>query len=376
MSNRRTAMSSASGPASRALVALCAVVALLAGPLVWARPAAAAINVDDYTSGRFTTHTSEPAFLRYPTDDAGHVSYRVGALKIHPPTLLPVYLLGDSLVRECITTQGDMAARLATASGVTTSVYDLGSGNQSFAETLAIIDNLPPGPGVVAISVSQNRFARTDAQIRPQVQASPLLLQSTTLWRFILKVFGSAPRNSILPGIKAYLADYRLRNAATLAKGRTPHNVYVQHRQNGVLPPDRKQHFVASWLATKGAPGGAFDQWDDVNGLLLERAVTRAQQRGMTVVLMEGTCDRAFVGSAWDRYQWAYRTICQKVVADTGATYIDPYPIAGLVSDDFHDVIHLLEPGRYKWMDALATQLAPTVAGVAGTTPPSPAQAP
>ena len=351
--------------------AMCAVAATLVA-LAVAPTARATVSVDSYVSGRFTTHKSEPAFLRGPGDDDGHVSYEIGTLKIHPPTAFPIYLVGDSLIRESITSTGDVATRIQTATGVTANVYLFGEGNQNFAESLAVVDNLPPGPGVVVISVSQNRFCSTPSAARDQIQGVRLLAPSTTLWRFILQTFGTAPRNSIKRGIETYLADWRHRNARILAAGRRPWHPYQQHRQGPPVSLERKQALVEAWLNDRGRPDGPFDDWHRFNTFVLERVVTRAQARGFTVVLMDGSQDGEIIGDAWDRCARVYRSACRQIAEDEQVAYVDPNLTAGLVDSDFHDVTHLIEPGRTKWMDALTTLLAPTVlrvAGVPATTP-------
>ena len=356
-----------------AAVALCATAAVVAG-----RPpvAHASINVTPYVTGSFTAHKREPAFLRDSGDDHGHISYRIAALKLHRPQRLPVYVIGDSLVRECLTTPGDLASRIQADSGVTTSVYDFGSSNQPFGESLAIVDNLPKPPGVVVISVSQNRFVWSSSLARNQVRGIRLLMPSTTLWRFILQTFGKAPRNSIAPGVTAYLADWRLRNAALLKAGKKPWHPYEMHRLGGMFSDDEKRELVAKWLTGRGRPGGAFDTWYDFNGRLLDRAVRRARARGFTVVLMEGSQNLDIVGATWDRYKAVYRPLCQQIAAADGAGYIDPNLTAGLVDADFRDAIHLVVSGRLKWMDALAGLLTPSVQALAPSPSPTAGSAP
>ncbi|HMK93097.1 MAG TPA: hypothetical protein VK576_08865 [Thermoleophilia bacterium] len=335
--------------------------------------AEASVDVDLYTSGRFTTKKPEPAFLRRSNDDPGHISYAIGALKIHPPQRLPVYLVGDSLMRECVTTEDGMAATLKTASGVETSLYVLASSSQNFGESMAIVDNLPPGPGLIVLSVGHAQFAYPLSTLSAQIQGDRLLMPSTTLWRFVLKTAGKAPRNSIAPGIAAYLAAWRRVNAQVLAAGGRPWHPYLLHRQSNVLSNANKRWRIGRWLDGRGRPGGMFDTWNDFSGSLLERLVRRAQTRGLTVVLMESSENRGMIGSAWDRTTDSYQTTCRRVAGDCGIAYIDPNLTAGLENLDFRDLLHLAPAGRPKWMNALAPLLAPTVQSIAATASTAPA---
>jgi len=352
--------------------ALCAAVATSALLALSQQVAVASVDVDSYASGSFTTRKPEPAFLRRSNDDPGHISYVVGALKVHPPQSLPVYLLGDSLMRECVTTEAEMASILQTASGVEASLYVLASSSQNFGESMAIIDNLPPGPGLVVISIGHAQFAYPLSTLSAQIQGDRLLMPSTTLWRFVLQTVGKAPRNSIAPGVSAYLAAWRRVNARTLAAGRRPWHPYVLHRQSDLLSTANKRWRIGRWLAGRGRVGGAFDTWDDVSGLLLERIVRRAQARGLTVVLMESPENRSMIRSAWDRTTRSYQATCRQVASEYGITYTDPNLTAGLVNSDFRDLLHLAASGRAKWMGALAPLLAPTVQTMAAPVSPTP----
>ena len=352
--------------------ALCAAVTTIVLLALSQQVAVASVDVGLYTSGSFTTKKAEPAFLRRSNDDPGHVSYVVGALKIHPPQHLPVYLVGDSLMRECVTTQDDMASLLQSASGVATSVYLLASSSQNLGESMAIVDNLPPGPGLVVISIGHAQFAYPATTVSAQIQGNRLLMPSTTLWRFVLQTFGKAPRNSIAPGVSAYLAAWRRINAKALASGRKPWHPYLLHRQFDVLSDADKRDRIRLWLVGRGRPGGAFDTWNDVSGELLERIVRRAQARGLTVMLMESSENTSVIGSAWDRTTRSYQAIYHQVAGDCGVTCIDPNLTAGLVDHDFRDLLHLASSGRLKWTGALATLLAPSVQALAATASPSP----
>lgn len=328
-----------------------------------------------YRTGSFTRKWREPAFLRRTGDDAGHISYVIGALKITPPTRPWVALIGGSNVRECLQTPADLSIKLEALTGVSTRVLLLGSSNQNLGETMAVVDNLPPGPGVVVIAVSHVRFAYPPAVVAPQIQGKTLLMSSPALWDFILKNQGTAPANTIAPGIKAYWADWRRKNATLLAAGKQPWHVYVQHRYYaGHLWSLGKKHSrVRLWLDNRGAPGGDFDQFNGFNAAMLAAIGTLATDRGYHLVLMEASYDSNIIGTAFNPYKAVYMPVCEQVAADHGGIYVDPNLSAGLVSADFRDLTHLVGAGRPKWTKALAKALAPVVTSLP-TPAPRPAQ--
>ena len=324
-----------------------------------------------YRSGSFTRRWREPAFLRGKADDAGHVSYCIGALKVTPPTRPWVALIGGSNVRECLQQPADLSNELADLTGVRTRVLQLGSTNQNLGETMAIVDNLPPGPGVVVIAVNHTRFAYSPVVVTRQTQGKTLLMPSPALRGFILENQGTVPADTIMPGIKAYWAGWRHKNAAELAAGDKPWHLYLRHRYNAehIWSSEKKRSRVRLWLDNRGAPGGDFDRFNGFNAEILAAIGTLAADRGYHVVFAEASCDLKIVGTAFDPYRGVYVPVCEKVAADNGGFYVNLNPGAGLASADFRDLTHLVGAGRTKWTTALAAALAPVVTSLSTPTP-------
>lgn len=350
--------------ASASASPLAAAVAQAAGT----GPAYTATTIQ---SGAFTTGIAEPAFLRYQRDDAGHVSYEVGTLKVKPPTRLPVYLIGGSNVREMIQTPADLQTALLSTSGVNTKVVDFGSTNQNFGETMAVVNNLPKGRGVVVISVNHTRFAYTPANATAEIQGTTLLMRSPALWQFITDTRGTAPADTIAPGVTFYRSDWRRRNAVALAAGQKPWNVYLPHRYfaGHLWSNAKKRSRVTLWLDGRGAAGAQFDRYHGFNGKLLQAIATLAVSRGYSVVLMEASSDLPIIGTAFDRYKAVYVPVCQTIAAGVNGLYVDLNTSTGLVNSDFHDLTHLVEPGRVKWTTGLAKALAPVAQAAASPSP-------
>ena len=348
-----------------ALVSAIACVALVAG----AFPASGADITRPYRTGAFTKQRREPAFLRGKADDAGHVSYRIGALKVSPPSRPWVALIGGSNVRECLQLPTDLSDELEGLTGVKTRTLLLASTNQNLGETMAVVDNLPKGPGVVVVAVNHTRFAYSPANVARQIQGKTLLMPSPALYEFILEDRGAAPANTIAPGIKAYWTGWRRKNAATLRAGETPWHVYLRHRYSvdHIWTADKKRSRVGLWLGNRGAPGAEFDQFNRFNGEVLAAIATLADARGYRMVFMEASCDLKIIGTAFDPYKAVYVPVCEQIAADHGGYYVDLNPTAGFVSADFRDLTHLVGDGRTKWTTALAGALAPAV-----TTLPTP----
>ena len=87
-------------------------------------------------------------------------------------------------------------------------VYVLSNQNQTFGQSLAMVDNLPAGRGVVAIGINNNRFHFSPAEVALQARGLPLLLASPTLDRFLARNPASGLAMARLPGILPGVMDF------------------------------------------------------------------------------------------------------------------------------------------------------------------------
>lgn len=371
----RMKRSSHASPAP-AFVGLVVAIVLAAFLALWVAGAQATRNVTSTTvatiaSGRFTATIPEPAFLRYPRDDRGHVAYEIGALKVHRPGNLPVYVIGGSNVREGIQTPAALQTAIERCTGVATTVVNLGATALNLAGTMAEIDNLPRGRGVVVISINQSAFAYARGDVGRQAGGDPLLIESPAVRQLASSLEpGHTPPPSIAGALHAYVAAWRNDNAAALKAGREPWNVYTPHKCNVRRVSDAaKRAEVRSWLTHAGKTGGAFFANDPFWCKVLRDAVTLARSRGFSVVISEGSLDRSVVGHAFDRYRRVYMPQCKSIARAAGARYVDPNATAGLTDRDYYDVDHLLLCGRSRWTAALAKLIAPAVRQAAKARP-------
>ncbi len=317
-----------------------------------------------FVSGSFTA-IPEDRFVRTAHDDWGAVTYRVGELKQQPPGRPMVYLLGGSNVRECIPSEQSLAAALSAAgagSPPAVGVADLGSMNQNFGESMAVVDNVPVADGgVIVIGVNHSRFAYSPAVCEDEIKGRELVMKSPALNDFA-RARGRGERiQSILPGILGYFTSYVKQTGGTLGHLGLPSHLYLQHKysQARISTPSVKEKYVHRWLSQQGRPGGAFDQYFAYNGELLDAMVRLAESRGFQVVLMEVPENKAVVGARFDRYKQVYQPFLRDLAAKDGASYVDFVPSLDLPNDDFFDLTHLVEPGRVKWQGALVEAIAP-----------------
>ncbi len=344
-----------------------------------ARPTTTATDAPlaEIVSGRFTTRVAEPAFLRFRKDDNGHVSYEVGALKVHPPKLLPVYVVGGSNVREAIQTPAALQTAIKRKTGVSTRVVTFGAYAENLTSMLAVIDNLPPGPGVVAISVDPPDFADGLNAVDKQAKGEPLLMASSAV-DDVLAGEGHTPPASIAEGYHDYMSWWRKDNSAALKAGKQPWNVYILHDCNRVAESDAvKRRLLHTWTTGPGKSGGAFFRYEKFWTSVLRAAADLAHAKGYSVVISEGSYDRAIVGRGFVPCRQIYVPACRSIARSVAGWYVDPNTTAHLTDRDFRDLYHVLASGRPKWTPALAALIAPAVRQAAkAKASPSPTASP
>lgn len=356
------------------LVCLIALVGmpLLAGP----RRSFAAQAVTDMgalrkqvTSGEFTAHTRPGSFITARYDDYDWVSWQVAALKYHPPTTPLVVIVGGSAVRECVTEDDALAADIARRSGVAVKVVTAATMMQRLPSTLAIIDNLPRGSGVVVIGVHHPTFVATQADAEAQLAGTPLLLASPALREVTVAAFGDAPAVNILPGLLHHADAYERNRGIAPFTGRD--QKYQRHRYDarGALPLATKQAMVPRFSQGIGAPGGPFYTSFDFNVALLQRCVAIARAKGYEVLLMQDPLNTTACGTAYAPYVAKYEPEVQRIVRTQKAHYVDLNRSVTLVDGDFFDLFHLLGSGREKWTAALGGSLAEIVRGIPSQSP-------
>jgi lysophospholipase L1-like esterase len=91
---------------------------------------------------------------------------------------------------------------------------------------------------------------------------------------------------------------------------------------------------------------------------MLEQLLERSRQRGVEVVLVELPRNEEIVAG---RFDWAlamYQPRVRELAGRYGVPYVDFSQEIGLGNGDFHDLSHLVEPGRELWEQRLAEELA------------------
>ena len=256
-------------------------------------------------------------------DDWRHVDAVVAALAQDPPSDPVVLLLGGSAARESLTTEPNWRRQIAAFGGGSVSAYNLGASSQGYKDDLEIVRALPAVPTILLIGLNLGRYTT----IPPQ----------------------------------------------DVASGRTLGAVYDSHRfhDGQQLSDAAKRALVARWLREKYP---RFRDRYEGNAGLLRTLIALCQERGFYPVLVELPINLPVVRHTLDRPRDRYHAGCRAAALEAGVPYEDFVGRIGLVSHDFVDFSHLVEPGASSTRPASpassSTSLHSTASPGAGRLPP------
>jgi hypothetical protein len=227
----------------------------------------------------------------------------VSDLGTHPPQTPVVLLLGGSSARESTISDRSWSDEIVRRGGPRVVTRTLASRNQIFAQDLHLVELLPSAPTLVFIGVNVGRFF-----------ADP-----TTAFR-------------AEPG---------------------PYEPPFQHRysKRRILSPERKAGVAADWMVRFYAP---FSERFATNLSWLEKVVATCLERGLRPVMLDMPRNTAVIGDRLDIPIGEYSRACEELATRYRVPFISFVSRAGLVSSDFFDIAHLVEPGRAKWQRLLS----------------------
>lgn len=315
-----------------------------------------------FVSGLWTVVPVEYC-LRDGEDSATYVSWTVGRNKRLPPGVPSVYLIGGSSAREALGSGESLAADVAQLGGPRIAVWNAASSNQDFAESLAIVDNVPDSPTWVLIGVGLGRFTASPADSEREIVGISMLVKSGHLKRYVAGEYGRYESAfTILPGVFRYLGGVAGEGLAAGGPVRHDYEAFKYTLERSYTPA-QKDDMVATWFE-RAYP--RFRANLDYNVAMLEQVVVCAQERGLHVAIVELPLNRRALDGRFDRVLAMYQTPVRALARARGVPYLDLDGENALPSSDFHDLVHLVEPGRARWQRRLARELtgllAPEVA--------------
>ena len=310
-----------------------------------------------FTSGAWSAVPVQH-WVRNATDDYMVVSWNVGRLKSHPPDRPLITLLGGSSGREAIVSGPSLAGEVQADGGPSVVARNLSSRMQRYAQSWAIVDNLPDTPTTVLVGVNLGRFTTSPASNYNQVIGRELLLKSDSLRRWVTARSGEHRYScTILPGILSALSTYvQQREDDLLFKGQLHVKKYRPHPfdDRAVLSDDTKRKLVDTWLHDYYP---AFRKVHTFDAAMLDGLIAEGKKRGLDMVIVELPWNRQIVGDSFAAAMGAYQAPTREIAAKYDVPYLDFNAQLGIPSEDFLDLSHLRPEGRAVWQAELARQL-------------------
>ncbi len=308
------------------------------------------------------TTVDEGRLLRMDHDDYVHVAVRIQQLKENPPATRTIYLLGGSGTMECIVSEASLAAQIGHDARQPVQVVSLAAHQESMAMSLALIDNLPPGPATLAIGLAPIRVTGAPERDAALLSSQTLLVRSRRLAEIAPKYIGKrAPGTGAIPGIFDYVGSYlRERAASTATWGAKiayqPH--YYPWGATGRSPLGKRRNV----LTVLDTDVRLYRKYADYNFAMLQEIIRLARERGYDVVLYDQPLNASAAGPDWNGLVPAYRKRAHELAARYDVPYVNIGRHVALRDDDFADLFHLLAPARLKWQPEMARELASTLA--------------
>ena len=327
------------------VVALALLVPALLGIQSW------------FTSGAWTAIAAQ-RWERNSTDDYMFVSWTVGHLKKHPPDKPLAVLLGGSSGREALVSGPSLAREVEADGGPDIVAYNLSSRMQRYAQSWAIVDNLPDTPTTVLVGVNLGRFTTSPESNYNQVIGRELLLKSDSLRRWVTARSGEHKYSyTILPGIFSALASYLQQKENALLKGSAAQAVQGARLRLPAGPARRGEAGPGAEVAQAVLPGVQ-------EGPQVRRGhARRPARRGQAARPRHGrswSCRGTGRSSATPSTRRSPPTRRRRRPSPQkyDVPYLDFNEELAIPSEDFLDLSHLRPEGRAIWQAELARQLA------------------
>ena len=246
--------------------------------------------------------------------DWARILKALGYMRAVPPAEPVVVLLGGSAARESTVSDAVWREQIVAAGGPSVLAWNMGSGNRTMAQNVAIVKALPKGArAIVLIGVNLGAFTSSQK-------------------------FARVSLPSPLPS--------------------TPPTLDQPHRYStstGVLSTAKKRAMVSWWMDVRYP---VFKGNFATSAGVLDTLVKTCQTRGYKPVLFELPRDTPIIGSSLGAPTTRFRGKCKALAAKYDVPWVSLVSAAKLPDSGFYDLWHLVEPGRKVWQSLLSARTA------------------
>ena len=298
----------------------------------------------------------EGRLLRITHDDYVHVAWRMAQLRRQPPSTYPVYLFGGSGTMDSFVDERSLGGAVTRDAGRGVQIVSLAAHSQSMAFTLALVDNLPRRPSMLAIGLAPTRFLTSPAEDERLLNGRPVLIQSARLEQLASLWYGGSDRfMGLLPGVFDYVGSYV---KARVLSGETDSLSYLTHYSPpgaaGATPLEKR----LGVLRAMEEDAGLYRLYGGYNFMVLEEILKLARERGYPVMLYDQPLNTSAAGPYWGGVVPSYTARTLALARRYGVPYARIQQRVELRDGDFGDIWHLLVKGRHKWQPEFARELA------------------
>ena len=287
--------------------------------------------------------------LSTPYDDWTHALWAVNQLDGESDATA-IYLVGGSGSREAVVSNESVEKALTAAGKEHYRFLNLGTRNQSFFESIILIDNLPDASsGLIIFALTPHFFTDDIDDARVAVQGVRFPLYSAALVKALnsvgLMVSGSRALNVV---------RYRAKLANYLSQRIAGHNLferlpYKNHLYEG--RPPLQGAALEKHLSLIETEMKDYDRLAPLNFAMLEIAVNLAQSKGYRALLVDLPRNPAAEERLYGRVLDSYRRNMDIVVQSTGARHVDLHDQCRFPASYFYDHLHQTDDARVVFQD-------------------------
>lgn len=280
--------------------------------------------------------------LSGPLDDWTYALWNIKQFDPTRPISRHVFLVGGSSAREALTSNESVSAALSESAAQPHVFVNLGTRNQTLAESVVLIDNLPPADSGLIVFGLHPIFFRDDVgDALDAWRGVHYPMDSPTLSAALEATLGELPDRLSLNvyRYRAWVANYlsnRLRGGNFLRSLDYVNHIYTGHRPPALAPR----------LAQVGGKMTGYPQNFELNATLLEAAITLSREKGYRVLLVSlprnPVGDRTVLEPYLAHYYHALQGLAQRERVD----FIDMHGRLQLDRTAFFDHVHLLSDSR------------------------------
>lgn len=316
-------------------------------------------------------------------DEFPQLASRALGLRLSHPREPLVVLIGDSSLREAVTSEADLSRRLGERAGRPTSAALLAAGGVTILDELALTDQILAGRprGVVVLEVSQYDLCLDPINVRrsPGDATHDFPFESPSRRDELRQMgvpVGPLTHNLFLDGRRFFAS--RVDRLVSLRHDRYLVRQHLFEGRGGWTERDWHAREAAEKVCRWEA---GYRRNRDANFAIYARLLARLRSAGLHPCLLrmvENPRNAQVCGPPGAPLRGEYQADLRAFAATQGVPLLDDLErAAGLDPADFGDYVHLrADAARQRYTAALADRLAPVVAGATAANRPIATTAP